>query len=489
MTDVTATTNAPATLVARSVDIDGEGNFTKGCSFSPDGLCVLTSTAWDNVLRLYNTPYAATTTAPPSPLPKRDPSSNGGDDASERGDGPSPPTTPPTPIVEPWRTALSARCGDAVRSYDWYPRMDSSDPSTCAFVAACRDQPIHLIDAYTSRIRATYSPHNGLDEMESPSVVAFSPDGERIFASGFKSERTVHVFRTSFPGSRNADVWRLGKTRRSKDGQKGIVSAIAFPPLGDGGCRNVFALGTYSPGSIYLYDDRASHGLDDPVGAILTGGLCVVGHGRSFARKKRRFAEVSAPEDAGPSVEGEGGGGVGGGADDIFSQAKANWYRSRTRTGVSQLRFSPGDGRVLYGASRRSDAVLAWDVRALSSDPDAASHPIAGMRAYPRDASDTNQRLEFDLDGSGSRLFASGRDGTVRIYDAKRGERLGTIGGLDDAANGVSYAPSADGKGLLAVATGARRFAENYDDEEGARPSDADGRNAVPPGSLELYKL
>lgn len=467
MTDV-ATTKAPA-LVARSVDIDGEGNFTRGCSFSPDGLCVLTSTASDNELRLYNTPTVMTP-------PKGDPSANR-DDGSEQSDGPSPPTTTP---IEPWRTALSARCGDAVRSYDWYPRMDSSDPSTCAFVAACRDQPIHLIDAYTSQIRATYSPHNGLDEMEPPSVVAFSPDGERIFASGFKSDRTVHVFRTSFPGSRNADVWRLGKTRRSKDGQKGVVSAIAFPPYG-GGCRNVFAVGTYSPGSIYLYDDRMSHGLDDPVGVILTGGLCVVGHGKAFARKKRRFAEVSA-SDADPSIEREGG------LNGIFSAAKANWYRSRTRTGVCQLRFSPGDGHFLYSASRRSDAVLAWDVRALSSDPDAASHPIMGVRAYPREC-DTNQRLEFDLDEFGSRLFAAGRDGSVRIYDAKRGERLGTIDGLDDAANGVSYAPSADGEGLLAVSTGARRFAENYDDDEGARPSDADGRNAVPPGSLELYKL
>ena len=32
-------------LLARSVDIVGDGNFPKGCEFSPDRLCLLTSTA------------------------------------------------------------------------------------------------------------------------------------------------------------------------------------------------------------------------------------------------------------------------------------------------------------------------------------------------------------------------------------------------------------------------------------------------------------
>ena len=43
-------------LIARSVDTNGEENFPKGAAFSPDGLCVLTNTASDHQLRLYNTP-------------------------------------------------------------------------------------------------------------------------------------------------------------------------------------------------------------------------------------------------------------------------------------------------------------------------------------------------------------------------------------------------------------------------------------------------
>ena len=93
-------------LLAKSVDIVGDGNFPKGCEFSPDGLCVLTCTASDNQLRLYNTPPV-----------------EGGD---------------PSKAPHPWQTSLSAEGGDSVRSYAWYPYMNSSDAGTCCFLAASR---------------------------------------------------------------------------------------------------------------------------------------------------------------------------------------------------------------------------------------------------------------------------------------------------------------------------------------------------------------
>ena len=93
-------------LLARSVDIVGDGNFPKGCAFSPDGLCLLTSTASDNCLRLYNTPPV---------------------DGSDSSKGP-----------HPWQTSLLVKGGDTVRSYAWYPYMNSSDAGTCCFLATSR---------------------------------------------------------------------------------------------------------------------------------------------------------------------------------------------------------------------------------------------------------------------------------------------------------------------------------------------------------------
>ena len=138
--------------------------------------------------------------------------------------------------------------------------MTSIDTSTAVFVT-CRgsSSPIHLIDAYTSDLRASYRPYNSVDAMEGPTVVAFSSDGSKVYGTGFRSDRTIAVFDVSIPG-KDGMIVRLGKTRRSADGQKGVPSALAFPggsfggARGGGGPSNVFAVGTFSPASIYIYD-------------------------------------------------------------------------------------------------------------------------------------------------------------------------------------------------------------------------------------------
>lgn len=154
-----------------------------------------------------------------------------------------------------------------------------------------------------------------LAEMEAPNVLQFTTGGDRIFASGFHTDRTIHKFDVSRPG-RDSDILRLGKTRRSKDGQKGIVSAIAFPAMVNSAFAgsNVFAVGTYSPGSIYVYDDRLPN--DDPAGIVMDGGIGVVGHGKNFGRKKRRFE--STEED---------------GEQDLFSAAKKTWWTGKNPDG------------------------------------------------------------------------------------------------------------------------------------------------------------
>eukprot|EP00527_Entomoneis_sp_CCMP2396_P002700 CAMPEP_0198142150 /NCGR_PEP_ID=MMETSP1443-20131203/5035_1 /TAXON_ID=186043 /ORGANISM="Entomoneis sp., Strain CCMP2396" /LENGTH=382 /DNA_ID=CAMNT_0043805107 /DNA_START=33 /DNA_END=1178 /DNA_ORIENTATION=- len=372
-------------LIAQSEGLpNGAGtdeNLFQGCAFSPDGLCVLTSTTSDSKLRLYNTV-------------------NTPDDGGQQ-------------LVQNWATALTAQGGDTVRSYCWYPFMNSTNPETCCFLATCRDQPVHLFDAYTGNIRATYRPFNALDEMESPTVVGFSRDGSRIFTGGFKTDRFIHVFDLSVPG-RESTILRFGKTRRSSDGQKGLVSSFATSPDG-----RVFCVGTYAPGSIYVYDERSGA---QPSGTILNG-VCIVGHGKSHSRKKRRFAVMEEEEKSA----------VDGGTEDsvsIFSQARVKWFQSRAQGGITQMQFADQEYH-LYSASRRSDAVLLWDLRMLSGNEDYQSEPIRGIRSFAT-SSDTNQRLEFDMDCNTNRLFIGGLDRCVRGYDTKSGKLLGTVGGGDD---------------------------------------------------------
>ena len=86
-------------LVAKSIELIGRNeNFFQGASFSPDGLCVLTNSVADSKLRVYNADQESLD----------------------------------------WKEALSSNAGDTVRSYAWYPKMNSADPASCCFLAAIR---------------------------------------------------------------------------------------------------------------------------------------------------------------------------------------------------------------------------------------------------------------------------------------------------------------------------------------------------------------
>ena len=91
----------------RSNDIHGEDNFTQGCKFSPDGSCILTCTAADHRFRLYNTVDGMGTSSLESSK------------------------------IE-WKSALDIQEGDAVRSYAWYPHMNSMDANSCIFLSSAR---------------------------------------------------------------------------------------------------------------------------------------------------------------------------------------------------------------------------------------------------------------------------------------------------------------------------------------------------------------
>lgn len=303
-------------------------------------------------------------------------------------------------------------------------------------------------------IRATYRPYNGLDELESPTAVCFTNNGQNILTGGFRTDRMLQIFDVCRPGREASSILKMGKTRRSKDGQKGLVSALASSCSNS----NILAVGTYSPGSIYLYDLRAQ---STPAAEIVISGNCVVGHGQSHSRKRKHFVD---PDE-----------------DDLlnFSAAKVKWYQSRARSGVTQLEFSNNDYQFLYSASRRSNAILQWDLRRLSS-----SSFCPGIASYETD-SDTNQRLEFAV--KDDYIWVGGRDKCIRVYNQKKSgkELFDQLDIFPDAVNGVSLASIGE-KTLLAAACGSRHFPsdEDWDKEDPHQPP-----AKMSPGSLRLLDV
>ncbi|XP_034951119.1 telomerase Cajal body protein 1 [Chelonus insularis] len=188
-------------------------NHTKGCLWSPDGTCLLVPFA-DFRIRLYDLPselYSTKLSDILSPLPLK--------------------------------AALKIKEGGLIYDICWYPWMSSWDPVTCCFLATSKETPVHLWDAFTGKLRATYRAYNQVDEVDAAISVRFGNDGNTIW-SGFKG--IVRSFDINRPGRQVDDI--VMKTNFPK--MHGIVSCIRDNPISPG----LLAIGTYSK-CIGLYKD------------------------------------------------------------------------------------------------------------------------------------------------------------------------------------------------------------------------------------------
>eukprot|EP01083_Nonionella_stella_P133522 405955_1 len=184
------------------------GNFLKGCQWSPDGLCLLTNSE-DNCLRVFEVPADIL---------------QGSSD-----------TTTNDPPVHSLTSVLKMQESETVFDFCWYPQMSSASPETCCLASTCRDHPIHMWDAFTGKVKASFRAYDHADEITAAFSVSFTPDGAHLYA-GYKD--TVRVFDVKRAG-RDCDIRSTkGKNRQ---GVWGMISCLDFSPDG-----TYYALGSYS---------------------------------------------------------------------------------------------------------------------------------------------------------------------------------------------------------------------------------------------------
>ena len=126
--------------------------------------------------------------------------------------------------------------------------MDSREPASCCFLSTSRDHPLHLFDAFTGRLRASYRAFDHLDEIVAAFSCTFSIDGGTSLA-GY--DRCIRTFDVAAPG-KAVSTFSTSATRKSREGQRGMISALAVCPGED----SLFAAGSYR-GSVCLYDIRS----------------------------------------------------------------------------------------------------------------------------------------------------------------------------------------------------------------------------------------
>ncbi|XP_057962800.1 uncharacterized protein LOC131154204 isoform X2 [Malania oleifera] len=194
-------------------------NFLKGVKWSPDGSCFLTSSE-DNTLRVFTLPDSV--------------SSCHGNACSLAADEDS------------YAADLVVNEGESVYDYCWYPYMSASDPITCVFASTTRDHPIHLWDASSGQLRCTYRAYDAMDEITAALSIAFNTAGTRIFAGYNKCIRVFDIHRPGREFEQHATL------KGNKEGQSGIISALAFCPTRTG----MLATGSYSQTTAIYREDN-----------------------------------------------------------------------------------------------------------------------------------------------------------------------------------------------------------------------------------------
>ncbi|KAF8170578.1 hypothetical protein BJ912DRAFT_861136, partial [Pholiota molesta] len=322
-----------------------------------------------------------------------------------------------------------------VLDFVWYPTASPRDPATFCFVASVRECPVKLLDASDGRLRASYKIVDHRERFIAPHSLAFNLTAQKLYC-GF--EDAIEVFDLSRPG----EGTRISTTpnKKSKDGLKGIISALAFSPSYTAE-EAFYAAGSFTPTAhnIALFSDAQAEPL------MYVGG--------------------------GP------------------------------RAGVTQLRFNPMQPHILYAGYRghASGLIYSWDIRANVDAPleifrKSSSATLTSEGGTQR----TNQRMHFEVDVAGRLLSVGDQDGSISVFELRGGDALEDAGlsssmlepsdddlALDakvtlpklrfkaheDAVGSVAFHPF---KSILLSASGSRHFLDDEDEEEADDDSDDD---------------
>ncbi|KAF8147684.1 WD40-repeat-containing domain protein [Crassisporium funariophilum] len=315
----------------------------------------------------------------------------------------------------------------------WYPTATPQDPAAYCFVASVRECPVKLLDASDGRLRASYRIVDHRERQIAPHSLAFNLTAQKLYC-GF--EDAIEVFDLSRPGEGN----RLHTTpsKKSKDGLKGIVSALAFSPSYSPD-ESFYAAGTFTPNpsSIAMFSDAQE------------GPLMFVGGG--------------------------------------------------PYAGVTQLAFNPMKPHMLYAAyrGRGSGSIYSWDIRSNVEMP----LEILRIPAEKGINTNTNQKRRFDIDLSGRLLGYGDGNGNISVFNLEVPEEtISDDGGdtnirgptlhfqaHDDAIGSVAFHPS---KPSLLSVSGSRHFDDNDPEDISSESEEDDLASAnVPSASSPTGRL
>ncbi|KAG0331094.1 Telomerase Cajal body protein 1 [Podila horticola] len=261
-----------------------------------------------------------------------------------------------------------------------------------------------------------------------PNSLTFNLDGSKIYCG---SNNMVEIFDTTRPG-KDSTKRPTCPTRRSKKGQKGVISSLAFNP----DHSNLYAAGSYLK-TIGLYDGRADE------------LLLLLRDKHLNSRKRAKLSSGTSSTEAGTSTTSQG------------------QDQKRPPMGaVTQVQFTP-DGLHLYSASRQDSYIRCWDIR----------NTVQVLHRIERPGDVTNQRLSFDISSDGKWLSTGDMNGDISIFNLENPvdgevERLtARIRGHEDVISAAAFHPS---NSMLATSSGQRKYELDLSEPASSSEDDSD---------------
>ncbi|KAJ4474393.1 WD40-repeat-containing domain protein [Lentinula aciculospora] len=243
----------------------------------------------------------------------------------------------------------------SIVDFAWYPTATPKDPATFCFVASIREFPVKLLDASDGRLRASYPIIDHRERFIAPQSLTFNLTAQKLYC-GF--ENAIEIFNVAYPGQGT----RLATTpnKSSKDGLKGLISALAFCPSYE---SDMFAAGSLNA------------------------------NGANISLFSESQGEIPL------------------------------MFLDGVKAGVMQLQFNPIQPYMLYASFRRDTRIFCWDIRYNSDQPFKIYAPspvslLGGVQAYSSSFKEsTNQKHRFDIDISGKYLSVGRQNGDVLLYE------------------------------------------------------------------------
>ncbi|KAJ7147573.1 WD40-repeat-containing domain protein [Mycena crocata] len=303
-----------------------------------------------------------------------------------------------------------------ILDYAWYPSASSANAASFCFVASVRETPVKLLDASDGRLRASYRIVDHRERQIAPHSLAFNLSATKLYC-GF--EDAIEVFDIGRPGE--GTRLHTSPSKKSRDGLKGIISALAFSPSYE---SDFYAVGSLAatPGNIAMFSEA-----EGAVPVLFVSG--------------------------GPSA------------------------------GVTQLHFNPMRPNIMYAAFRRRREVYSWDLRADVTAP-LKIYSSQHINDPPVGNTNQKRRFDVDIGGRFLSVGDQEGNVSIFDLSAE-GETAGEVSTIDgvsvgapcltytahnDAIGSVTFHPT---KPALLSVSGSRHFGACAEESE----TDSDSSN------------